>query len=173
MPFKKYSQEQLIRAVQTSTSIREVLRKLQVAPYGGNYAVCKGYMEKLGLDTSHFRGQGHRRGRQFGPKRPLSAYLDNSFPITSHRLRTRLLREGVFVHQCSRCQLREWNGEPIPLELEHRDGNHQNNSLANLTLLCPNCHAQTPHYRGRKPSVPTALDAGDEVQLDENGAGDL
>lgn len=42
-----------------------------------------------------------------------------------------------------------WNGELIPLELEHINGINNDNRLENLTLLCPNCHAQTPTYRGK------------------------
>jgi predicted HNH restriction endonuclease len=34
-----------------------------------------------------------------------------------------------------------------PIELEHVDGNSENNSLDNLKLLCPNCHALTPTYK--------------------------
>ena len=50
---------------------------------------------------------------------------------------------------CSRCNLTEWLGQLIPLELEHIDGDNSNNSLENLCLLCPNCHALTPTYRGK------------------------
>ena len=35
----------------------------------------------------------------------------------------------------------------VPIELEHIDGNSENNSLDNLKLLCPNCHSLTPTYR--------------------------
>lgn len=49
---------------------------------------------------------------------------------------------------CNKCKTKEWNGLPIPLELEHIDGNSLNNDLDNLKLLCPNCHAQTPTYKG-------------------------
>jgi hypothetical protein len=34
-----------------------------------------------------------------------------------------------------------------PIELEHIDGNSENNSLDNLKLLCPNCHSLTPTYK--------------------------
>ena len=34
-----------------------------------------------------------------------------------------------------------------PIELEHIDGNSENNSLVNLKLLCPNCHSLTPTYK--------------------------
>lgn len=44
---------------------------------------------------------------------------------------------------CNNC------GNQIPLEVEHKDGNSENNSLINLCLLCPNCHAQTPTYKSK------------------------
>lgn len=34
-----------------------------------------------------------------------------------------------------------------PLEIEHIDGNADNNKEENLTLLCPNCHALSPYYK--------------------------
>ena len=51
---------------------------------------------------------------------------------------------------CNRCGIKKWNGELITFELEHKDGNNQNNSRENLELLCPNCHSQTKTWRGRK-----------------------
>ena len=35
----------------------------------------------------------------------------------------------------------------VPIELDHKDGNSKNNSLNNLTLLCPNCHSLTSTFR--------------------------
>lgn len=42
-----------------------------------------------------------------------------------------------------------WNGRPIVLDLEHIDGNSQNNIEANLCCLCPNCHSQTSTYKAK------------------------
>lgn len=52
-------------------------------------------------------------------------------------------------HKCQSCNLETWLDEPIPLELEHSDGDNKNNVKENLLLLCPNCHAKTVYYRGR------------------------
>lgn len=52
-------------------------------------------------------------------------------------------------HICSNCKHSEWLGQPISLELEHKDGNSNNNSLENLCLICPNCHSQTPTYKNK------------------------
>ena len=50
---------------------------------------------------------------------------------------------------CSECNLSEWLGGPITLELDHKDGNSTNNQLDNLRLMCPNCHSLTPTYKNR------------------------
>ena len=51
--------------------------------------------------------------------------------------------------KCNNCGNDKWQGEDIPLELEHKDGDHFNNNRNNLELLCPNCHALTDTWRGR------------------------
>ena len=50
---------------------------------------------------------------------------------------------------CWNCGITEWMNRPIVLELEHIDGNSDNNKEDNLSLLCPNCHSQTDTYKGK------------------------
>ena len=54
--------------------------------------------------------------------------------------------------KCNRCGLDSWLEYPISLELEHKDGNNQNNNRENLECLCPNCHSLTNTWRGRNKS---------------------
>lgn len=68
-----------------------------------------------------------------------------------------LKRERVIFEQdgkCISCDLNEWLGEPIPLEIEHKDGNNSNDKRSNLEARCPNCHALTPTWRGRNQRNP-------------------
>jgi hypothetical protein len=55
-----------------------------------------------------------------------------------------------FGERCFRCG---WNARHaltgrVPVEVEHIDGNWQNNHPSNLTLICPNCHSLTSTFRG-------------------------
>ena len=43
----------------------------------------------------------------------------------------------------------KWNGEPLPLILDHVSGDHCDNTPDNLQLLCPNCDSQLPTRGGR------------------------
>jgi len=54
-----------------------------------------------------------------------------------------------YGNQCQSCRLTEWMGSPIPLEVEHIDGNSSNNNDENITFICCNCHALTPTYKAR------------------------
>ena len=141
----------LREAVAQAKSVAGTLRLLGLRAIGGNYKTVHRAISELELDTSHWTGKGHRKGTRIPmvPAQPLSVLLVAQSHYKTSKLRLRLLSEQVFPHKCCECGLAEWRGGPIPLELDHRDGDNTNNLLENLRLLCPNCHALTDTYRGR------------------------
>ena len=152
----KCTDADFISAVKQAHSIRNLLHILDIKEAGGNYKTVKMRIERLNVDVSHFGGikqrQGWSKGKLFPGRNatPLDQILvEHSEYTNSNALRKRLLREGVFKHECSVCFNTEWLGNPIALELEHKNGDNRDHRLENLTLLCPNCHAMTPSYRGR------------------------
>lgn len=80
---------------------------------------------------------------------PLEELLVSGRPTHTGKLRQRLVEEGFKEHRGENCRRATWLGQPIPLELDHVNGQRDDNRLENLRLLCPNCHALTPTYRGR------------------------
>jgi hypothetical protein len=66
-----------------------------------------------------------------------------------HRDTIRVALKRKFGHKCFGCELTEWRGKPLPLEVDHIDGNAGNNESENLRLLCPNCHSITDTWKGK------------------------
>ena len=148
---RKYSEADIVAAVSENYSIAGVLRQLNLRPIGGNYKTVHRYIKDLQLDTSHFTGQGWNVGLKFRPKGSMDdrdVFVKDSNYRCSWRLRERF-KKTKGINYCENCGLKEWQGHPIPLEIHHINGNNTDNRLANLRLLCPNCHALTDNYRGR------------------------
>lgn len=147
---RKYTEQEFINAWSSSRSIAECLRKLGHADRGGNYRAAKETAQELNLTSEHMTGQGWNLGYMVPkPARPLEEILVENSKARSSHLRVRLIKEKIFEKKCYKCNNTEWMGQPVPLELEHINGNHRDNRIENLTLLCPNCHAQTDTYRGK------------------------
>ena len=61
-----------------------------------------------------------------------------------HGIKKKLLANGTLINKCAICNLDGiWNNKPIVLQLDHINGNHYDNTISNLRILCPNCHTQT------------------------------
>ena len=147
-----YSIEQLNEAVNNSRSYAQVMHHLGLNASGNAYSIIKRNISSNNIDTSHFTGQGYLKGQKgsCSEKIPLSEILEGNHPqYQSHKLRIRLISEGIFNHVCTKCENTTWMGEPIPLELEHVNGIHDDHRLHNLTMLCPNCHSQTATHAGK------------------------
>lgn len=104
------------------------------------------YLNRLNIE---YKGNRGRKGklRKYRYK-DSSYYTTNKQTIGSYSLKRKLLRDGIKEYRCELCGKTTWLNNPIPLELHHVDGNHFNNELSNLKLLCPNCHAIQPNNSG-------------------------
>jgi 5-methylcytosine-specific restriction endonuclease McrA len=138
-------------AVKSSLSIRECLRKLGLKPCGANYSTFRKRCQNLNLSTGHFIGRAYLRNgaHSWGVKIPLCQVLVENRNCNSNKLKERLIKENILENQCNRCGNSDWLEEPIALHLHHINGNHTDNRLENIQLLCPNCHAQTSNYCGK------------------------
>jgi len=94
----------------------------------------------LGLNTSHFR---------YSYPKPLSEklVLQENRTRNSSCFKKRLYKEGLLHEICTLCnQTNIHNGKKLVLQLDHINGNHNDNRIENLRILCPNCHSQTSTF---------------------------
>lgn len=150
---RKWNKEQLVLAVASSTSYRQVLNKLGLRPAGGNYTQIKKYIIKYKINNKHFKGQGWNSGLKgllVKPRIPLEDILVKNNNFQSHKLKNRLFKSGLKLERCEECGWCKRNNiDHSPLELHHINGERLDNRIDNLQILCPNCHSLKPSHRGR------------------------
>lgn len=140
----KEFEEKLILVCKTSPSMASACSALNM-----HFTTFKTHAERLGVYNPNQSGKGVNK--KSAKKIPLENIIHFGLhpQYQTNKLRIRLLNEGIKLHQCESCGLATWSNNPIPLELDHIDGCNNNHLIDNLRLLCPNCHAFTPTYRGR------------------------
>jgi 5-methylcytosine-specific restriction endonuclease McrA len=137
------TEDELRALVSTSGCLADALRTLGLKPTSGNDAWLRRTLATASIDATDLRRGTRTRAE------PLDDVLVAGRLRSSPWLRQRLIDEGRREPRCARCRGTTWQGTAIPLELDHIDGDRRNNRDENLRLLCPNCHALTPTYRGR------------------------
>ena len=141
--FDEQFEKQFIEVCKNSISMNQAAIKL-----GMNYKTLCFHAKRLGCFKTNQAGRGMKKVVKTNVI-SLSEIFEGKHNYQSHKLKIRLLKEKVKKHQCENCNLTEWLNNPIPLELHHKNGNSYDNSLENLMLLCPNCHALTENYRAK------------------------
>lgn len=132
------------------TNINQILHILGKRGTNEYYKQIRKILSKNNVDISHFIENVPYKPLKFSEKLPIEKYLVSGSTIGSTKLKNRILKEALKEHKCERCGRTEWEGESIPLQLHHINGNRIDNRLENLQLLCPNCHTLTDNYCGKK-----------------------
>lgn len=90
---------------------------------------------------------------EYRKKQLLNKWLRNELTVQPTSGLCESIRKYLFEKhefKCDKCGFEGYNritGNTI-LQIHHLDGNSNNNSIENLQVLCPNCHAMTENYMG-------------------------
>lgn len=158
MPKKKkweqYTKEELQEMCSRSHSLTEFGKLMGYCSNGvKGISAAKEVIQKFNLDHSSIitydnviKGENPNKG-----KIDYSKFIKSDIRKIGNRTKESIKKNLIQLrgHKCEKCGLSEWRNQPISLELHHIDGDRCNNELENLQLLCPNCHSQTPNYRGK------------------------
>jgi len=149
----KYNVDTFTEAVLSSTSLSDILKKMNLRAAGGNFKTIKKYIKDLDIDISHFTTK-EEYGKMLSGKnkKPIEFYLVESSINWSSHIKNRLYKEGLKERKCEKCGQDEmWNGERMSLIIDHINGKNDDCRLENLRIVCPNCNATLEtHCRGYK-----------------------
>lgn len=165
-----WSKERIEKAIKLSDSYSETLRKLGIPTSGRNSDTLKSKIKQYDLDVSHFTFRSHYKAEDDNDKYiPAKVYLVKGSTISSNRLKTKLIKEGIKENKCENpncpCKSGYWLDNLLVCQLHHIDGDNTNNELSNLQMLCPNCHSQTDNFCGSANTSKKnyCIDCGKEI----------
>lgn len=143
-----YSDEEIEEATVNCKSFTEIVKYLKITSSTG-CSDMKKRVAKLELDTSHFEQPKMRPPTKKSPAELLIKRTSGA-RTNGWRLRRALLELGREYECEAECSIKsEWNGIPLKLQVDHKNGDPLDNRSENLRFLCPNCHSQTRTYGAR------------------------
>lgn len=153
--------EKLEQLVKECNSFREILEKQGKAVSGDSVKLLKSKLDLYKISYLFIKE------KEIKKQVPLQEILVENSNYKSSTLKKRLIKEGLKEDICEICGCTNiWNNNPLTLQLDHINGNHHDNRIENLRIICPNCHSQTETFgnkRGKKHNY--CIDCGCEISL--------
>lgn len=104
----------------------------------------------MGIKIPHLQLPSDPDKRKLARKKIFDEILAGMHPqVKSNRVRGGLIEFGIKQNKCELCGIDSWCDRPIVCELDHINGICSDHRLENLRIICPNCHSQTPTFRGK------------------------
>lgn len=152
--------EILEQLVKESNSFSEILGKQNKTISGASIKLLKQKLDTYKISYSFIKNK-----KVIAKTIPLEEILQKNRPYKAQDLKQRLIKIGILKDECCLCgQSNTWNGKALTLQLDHINGDHNDNRIENLRVLCPNCHSQTETFGNkRKYDQKYCLDCGKEI----------
>ena len=144
----KIPKEEFEKNVKDAISYNQLVKKLYNRSV--NHRTVKNRIEEEKIDTTHFKNECDSTSISLE-----EILIKNSSFNNGQRIKKKLIKSNILEDKCSECGLGNiWNNKSIALQLDHINGDHTDNRIENLRILCPNCHSQTSTFcKNKKRNV--------------------
>lgn len=145
---ERWNKENLSGVILTSKNKMDVLTKIGLKPFTGNYDTLNKYIKLYNINITHFSVCGNVGLKR--NKMEMKDILVTGSTYGRYHLKKRLYADGLKEKICEECGQDElWFGNKISLILDHINGINDDNRIENLRILCPNCNASLPTHGGK------------------------
>jgi hypothetical protein len=140
--YSAYTKEELTNVISCCDNFAHVFSLLRLNKYYHRY-ITK-FVKENDVDISHFV-KNKIRVNSIEKK-----FVKDSTILSGPAIKKYLLKNKLVKDECSVCKIPPiWNKMPLSFQVDHINGNHCDNRIENLRLICANCHTQTDTYTGR------------------------
>lgn len=141
--YSEYSKEELEEIVKESYSISHFMLLADI--HRTYHSKIKQFIDDNNIDISHFKNTS---------RTSIKDKLCINSAANAKSVKKYILKNNLLENICGVCKLPPiWNNKELILQLDHINGNHYDNRIENLRLICPNCHSQTETFTGRNTRI--------------------
>lgn len=164
----RFCSEKCARSFSTKIKRDEINRKVSLSLGGtGEYRTFKcGYCEKKVKVTRSNRNNSKFCSHECSVKYRWRVYClevikKGNFQVLGAKAENSVRKKAKrFIieqngHKCQLCGTETWQDKPVPLVLDHVDGNSDNNKITNCRVICRNCDGLLPTFAAKNKGKAT------------------
>ena len=145
---REYAIDKLVENADKCANMLELCHRMGISNVGGeDYREVRNLAKELGIELKFSFEKKNKKQKAI--RLPYEKILVKGGITSTTNLKKIILRENLKEYKCEKCGIKEWQGQPISLQIHHINGDHHDNRIENLQFLCPNCHSQTDTYAGK------------------------
>lgn len=130
------SKDELQKMTNESSTITELLNKLGYNAISGNHRTLNKRITDDNIDLSKFKENKKTIKRTNKNRVILKDVLVENSNYSRNHLKVRLIKEGYLEYKCRKCgNTGEWEGTKLSLQLEHKNGIHNDNRICQLNII--------------------------------------